>query len=96
MVEVYLLLGVRRYGTVYVGYPNWWASIPMPVATFFESYDLAGKEILPYCSNGGGGLGQSVSAISKLAPNAHVGQGLSIYYDGGTDMPRQVSEWIAK
>ena len=31
-----------------------------------------------------------------LAPNAHVGQGLSIYYSGGADMPQQVSEWIKK
>ena len=85
-----------RYGTVYVGYPNWWASIPMPIATFLESYDFSGKEIRPFCSNGGGGLGQSVSAISKLAPNAHVGQGLSIYYSGGADMPQQVTDWLAK
>ncbi len=85
-----------RYGTVYVGYPNWWASIPMPIATFLESYDFSGKEIRPFCSNGGGGLGQSVSAISKLAPSAHVGQGLSIYYSGGADMPQQVTDWLAK
>ena len=86
---------MSRYGTVYLGYPNWWASIPMPIATFLESYDFSGKEIRPFCSNGGGGLGQSVTAISKLAPNAHVGQGLSIYYSGGADMPQQVANWIA-
>ncbi len=86
---------MAQYGTIYLGYPNWWASIPMPVATFLGSYDFAGKTILPFCSNGGGGLGQSVAAISKLAPAAHVGQGLSIYYSGGADMPRQVEEWIA-
>ena len=84
-----------RYGTVYLGYPNWWASIPMPIATFLESYDFSGKEIRPFCSNGGGGLGQSVTAISKLAPTAHVGQGLSIYYSGGADMPQQVADWLA-
>lgn len=83
-----------RYGTVYVGYPNWWASIPMPIATFLESYDLSGKKIRPFCSNGGGGLGQSVAAISKLVPTAHVGQGLSIYYTGGSEMPQQVANWI--
>ena len=49
---------------------------------------------LPFCSNGGGGLGQSVAAISKLAPAAHVGQGLSIYYSGGSGMPGQVKDWI--
>jgi flavodoxin len=86
---------MSRYGTVYLGYPNWWASIPMPIATFLESYDFSGKEIRPFCSNGGGGLGQSVTAISKLAPTAHVGQGLSIYYTGGDDMPQQVANWIA-
>ena len=86
---------MAQYGTVYLGYPNWWASIPMPVATFLESYDFAGKAILPFCSNGGGGLGQSVAAISKLAPTAHVGQGLSIYYSGGSEMPQLVRDWIA-
>ena len=84
-----------RYGTIYLGYPNWWASIPMPVATFLESYDFSGKQIHPFCSNGGGGLGQSVTAISKLAPSAHVGQGLSIRYAGGEDMPQQVADWVA-
>ena len=84
-----------RYGTVYVGYPNWWASIPMPIATFLESYDFAGKTIRPFCSNGGGGLGQSVTAISKLSPQASVGQGLSIHYSGGDEMPSLVAEWLA-
>ena len=86
---------MEQYGTIYLGYPNWWASIPMPIATFLESYDFAGKTIRPFCSNGGGGLGQSVAAISKLAPEAHVGQGLSIYYSGGADMPDQVADWLA-
>ena len=56
---------------------------------------LSRKSIVPFCSNGCGGLGQSVAAISKLAPKAHVGQGLSIYYSGGSDMPQRVSAWIA-
>ena len=85
---------MEQYGTVYLGYPNWWASIPMPIATFLESYDFAGKTIRPFCSNGGGGLGQSVAAISKLVPDARVGQGLSIYYSGGSDMPDQVRTWL--
>ena len=29
-----------------------------------------------------------------LAPAAHVGQGLSIYYSGGAEMPGQVEDWI--
>lgn len=85
-----------QYGTIYLGYPNWWASIPMPIATFLESYDFTGKTILPFSSNGGGGLGQSVAAISKLAPGAHVAQGLPVYYSGGSAMPKMVETWIAE
>jgi hypothetical protein len=35
-----------------------------------------------------------VTAISKLAPAAHVSQGLSIYYSGGSDMQQQVIDWL--
>lgn len=66
----------------------------MPIATFLESYDFAGKEIRPFCSSGGGGLRQSVAAISKLVPEASVGQGLSLYYSGGADMPQAVLDWL--
>ncbi|MDR1613620.1 MAG: hypothetical protein LBT97_12690, partial [Planctomycetota bacterium] len=32
-----------QYGVIFIGYPNWWASIPMPIASFLEGYDFAGK-----------------------------------------------------
>lgn len=83
-----------RYGTIILGYPNWWASIPMPIATFLESYDFAGKAILPFSSNGGGGLGQSVSAISKLVPEAIAKDGLSVYYGGGSTLDSDLTSWL--
>ena len=36
-----------EYDTIILGYPNWWASISMPIAPLFESYDFSGKRILP-------------------------------------------------
>lgn len=83
-----------RYDTILLGYPNWWASIPMPVASFLEEYDLSGKVILPFCSHGGGRFGQSLTAIAKLSPNTILGPGLSIHYSGGTSMPQDVSDWL--
>ena len=76
------------------GYPNWWASIPMPIATFLENYDLSGKTIIPFCSHGGGRFGQSLTAIVKLAPSSKMGTPLSIHYGGGSSMPSDVSEWL--
>ena len=83
-----------EYDTIMIGYPNWWASIPMPVASFLEEYDFSGKTILPFCSHGGGRFGQSLTAITKLASNAAMGEALSVHYSGGSELPDDVAEWL--
>ncbi len=85
---------MAAYDTVLLGYPNWWASIPMPIASFLEQYDFAGKRIVPFCSHGGGRFGQSLTAIAKLAPEANMGEGLSVHYSGGSTLSEDVAEWL--
>ena len=82
------------YDVIFIGYPNWWATIPMPIATFLESYDFSNKVIIPFCSHGGGGLGQSVTDIAKLAPNSRLGEPLSIHYSGGSTLESDIDEWL--
>lgn len=84
---------IDAYDVILLGYLNWWASIPMPIATFLESYDFSGKTIVPFCSHGGGRFGQSLTAIAKLAPKAVIGEGLSVHYSGGA-LPDDVTEWL--
>lgn len=85
---------MEQYDTIILGYPNWWASIPMPIASFLEEYDLSGKTVLPFCSHGGGGFGQSLTAIAKLEPEVTLAEGLAINYSGGAEMPDEVSAWL--
>lgn len=85
-----------RYDVIFLGYPNWWASIPMPVATFLEAYDFSGKTIIPFCSHGGGNLGESISAIEKLAPQSTLSDALAIRSSGGSMLPRDISEWLRR
>ena len=85
---------MEDYDTVILGYPNWWASIPMPIASFLEEYDFTGKQIIPFCSHGGGRFGQSLTAIAKLAPDAVIGEGLSVHYSGDTSTPDEISAWL--
>lgn len=66
----------------------------MPLASFLEEYDFSGKTIIPFCSHGGGRFGQSLTAIAKLAPDAQMGEGLSVHYSGGNSLPGDVSEWL--
>lgn len=72
----------------------WWASIPIPIASSLEKYDFSGKPILPFCSYGDGGLGQSQTAIAKLAPNANLAESLAINYSGGFGMPDDMAAWL--
>ncbi len=85
-----------QYGIILLGYPNWWASIPMPVTSFLEEYDFTGKTIVPFCSHGGGRLGQSLTTITKIVPDATIGEGLSVHYSGGSGLSDDITEWLNK
>lgn len=87
---------MEQYDVVMIGYPNWWATIPMPIATFLEEYDFSQKTILPFCSHGGGEFGQSITDIAKLAPKSKIGEGLSIHYSGGSSLSIDISNWLSK
>ena len=84
------------YDIILLGYPNWWASIPMPVASFLEEYDFSGKTIIPFCSHGGGRFGQSLTAIAKLTPDAEMGEALSVHYSGGSSLPSDITDWLTE
>ena len=87
---------MASYDTVIIGFPIWWGVAPRIIETFLESYDFSGKTILPFCSHGGGRFGQSLTAIAKLAPNAVLGEGLSVHYSGGGTLAEDVSKWLAR
>lgn len=54
------------YDTVFVGFPIWWYVAPTIINTFLESYDLAGKTIIPFATSGGSGMGET---NAKLLPS---------------------------
>ena len=83
-----------QYDTVYLGFANWWASIPMPIATLLENYDFSGKRIIPFCTHGGGRFGQSISAIAKLSPASEILEPFEVYYGGRSSLERDVKNWL--
>ena len=46
---------IENYDTIFLGYPNWWSDMPMPVYSFLEKYDLTGKSIHHFCTHEGSG-----------------------------------------
>ena len=68
----------ESYDVIYLGYPIWWGDMPMAVYTFLESYDFAGKTVIPFCTHGGSGLSGTVQSIQSLCAGAEVKEGLAV------------------
>lgn len=87
---------MESYDVIFLGYPNWWSSIPMPVATFLSQYNLAGKTIVPFCTHEGSGLGRSVEDIRKLSPRSTIGEGIAIRGKSVKSAQNDVAGWLDK
>lgn len=57
---------IEQYDTIFVGYPNWWGTMPMALFTFFEEYDFNEKTVIPFCTHEGSGLGRSEDDIKGI------------------------------
>lgn len=68
----------ESYDVIYLGYPIWWGDMPMAVYTFLESYDFAGKTVIPFCTHGGSGLSGTVQSIQTICAGAEVKDGLAV------------------
>ena len=74
-------------------YPNWWGTMPMAVHTFLESYDFAGKTIIPFCTHEGSAMGRSEGDIKKLCPKAKVLSGLAIKGGSVNKSDEKIAAW---
>ena len=61
---------IAEYDTIYVGFPIWWYVAPTIINSFLESYDLAGKTIIPFASSGGSGMGKTNEKLAPSCPGA--------------------------
>ena len=82
------------YGTVFIGYPNWWGDMPMILYSFFDAYDFSGKTIIPFNTHGGSGFSDTLSTIRSLEPEAQVLDGLSISRNHIQDAEQEIIDWV--
>ena len=87
---------VDEYDTIYLGYPNWWGTCPMPVFTFLDRYDMTGKTIIPFCTNEGSGLGSSVQDIKAACPTANVKNGIAITGSQARNSQAKVKKFVGE
>lgn len=63
------LSNMEDYDTIFIGFPIWWYVAPTIISTFVESYEFAGKAIIPFATSGGSGLGKTVEVLKPLCSN---------------------------
>lgn len=86
------------YDLVFIGYPNWWADMPMIVYRFLEENDLSGKTVVPFCTHGGSGLSNTEETIADIT-GASMLDGFAVSGETAQfdreETERLVTEWLA-
>ena len=85
---------MEDYNLIIVAYPNWWGTMPMAVFTFLESYDLAGKTILPLCTHEGSRLGHSEADLRQMCPQSQVLKGLAVQGNRVAEAEADLKAWL--
>lgn len=84
---------MAQYDVVFVGFPVWWGREPSVVDTFLDAYDFAGKRIVPFCTSGGSGIGETAKRIQGIVgAGAQVEAGTRL---GGTVSEKDLEAWTA-
>lgn len=60
---------------VYIGFPVWWYREPSIIDTFLEAYDFSGKKIVPFCTSGSSGIGETAKRMQEIAGSGVVLEG---------------------
>lgn len=94
--ELKTKINVDDYDVIFLGYPNWWGDMPMPIYTFLDEYDLSGKVIAPFITHGGSGLSGTPSNIQDEEKNATVTEGLAVSGSNAKNSKGTVENWLSK
>ena len=69
---------IADYDIIFLGYPIWFGTYALPIATLVKEQDFAGKTVVPFCTFGSGGLNTSTADLKKALPKANIVAGYGV------------------
>lgn len=91
---------VENYDIIFIGYPNWWGDMPMPVYTFVEKHRWQGKTVIPFCTHEGSGLSGTENRLKAACKGATLLKGLAVRGATAQNAQAQAKEgvknWLSK
>lgn len=102
-------IDIKKYQTVFLGFPTWGMQLPPPMKSFLSENDLSGKTVIPFNTNAGYGVGSSFETVQNLCVDCKLLEGFStkggIERDGilfvmegakEIEVKNAVKSWLAK
>ncbi len=83
-----------QYDTVFIGFPNWWYTVPMAVHSFLEEYDFDGKTVIPFVTHGTGGLAGTIQDITADLPDTEILEPIGVYRPEVDSSKPDVDAWL--
>ena len=100
---------MEKYDVVFVGFPTWDMKMPPPMKSFLKQYDLRGKQVIPFNTNAGYGVGSGFETVKQLCPYSKVLEGfemkggierdgvyLAIKDEKAKEAETKVKKWLEK
>lgn len=69
---------LKKYDTIFLGFPIWYGQPCLPLQALVNSVDLSGKEIVPFCTFGSGGLVEATNALTEALPESYIMNGYGV------------------
>ncbi|MCR5491741.1 MAG: flavodoxin [Bacilli bacterium] len=82
------------YDIVFLGYPNWWGTVPAPINSFLRDHDTRGKTIVPFVTHGGQMFMYSLDDIASAAPGATIKKGFAVAASYISSVPYVIDDWM--
>lgn len=87
---------IDEYDTVFIGGPVWHGAMPMIIRTFYESYNLTGKTLVPFATHAGSGLGDCERLARSYYPDNTILSGLAVQGTNSANARGDVESWLKR
>ena len=81
------------YDVIFIGYPVWFGTYAMPIATLVKENDFAGKTVVPFCTFGSG-EGASWKNLKEALPKADIRQGYGVRQARIEAAPKELDRFL--
>ncbi len=85
---------VADYDVIFLGYPIWFGTYALPIATLVKEQNFAGKTVVPFCTFGSGGLNTSSADLKKALPKANIAAGYGVRTARVAAAPKELDRFL--